>query len=128
MTIESASESNYWVVIRRAWNDAGRTARIQLSKIQNLHWDRWSGGIRSFAPRSFIHGYVICDEIQGNIAHSGAHGKCPHLIKVCITEIDNEPTTFQGQKTSEIINIVKMNMVHAIIQDVSRSNNLGLHF
>jgi hypothetical protein len=92
------SEFDYLVVIRRTWNDAGRTAIIPLSKIQDLHWDRWSGGIRSFAPRSFIHGYVMCDEIQGNIAHSGVHRKCPHLIKICITKVDNEPSTFQKVK------------------------------
>jgi hypothetical protein len=95
MTIESVNEYDHVVVIRRTWNDAGRTARILLSKIQHLHWDRWSGGIRSYAPRSFIHGYIMCNEIQGNLAHSGVHGKCPHLIKVCITKTDNNPHIFE---------------------------------
>ncbi len=98
MTIESVNESDYVVVIRRAWNNAGQTAKIPLSKIQGLHWDRRSGGIRSFAPRAFIHGYVICNEYEGNLAHTGVHGKYPHQIKICITKIDNEPGVFQAVK------------------------------
>jgi hypothetical protein len=98
MANNNVSEFDYLVVVRRTWNDVGRTAKIPLLKIQNLHWDRWSGGIRSYAPRSFIHGYVLCDEILGNIAHTGVHGKCPHLIKICITKTDNEPQVFQEVK------------------------------
>jgi hypothetical protein len=89
---------DYLVVIRRTWNDAGRTAKISLSKIEDLHWDRRSGGVRSFAPRAFIHGYVWCDEYEGTLAHSMVHGKCPHRIKICITKTDNEPSVFQTVK------------------------------
>lgn len=95
MAARNITESDYLVVVRRAWNDAGRTAEILLSKIQNLRWDRWSGGIRSYAPKAFVHGYVMCDEIQGNLAHSGIHGKYPHQIKVCITKTDNDSQVFQ---------------------------------
>lgn len=88
--------------------DAGRTATIPLSKIQGLHWDRWSGGTRTFAPQAFIHGYVYCDELEGNVAHSAIHGECPHLIKVCITKIDNKIEIF--------------NKVRQIIYDKYRKN------
>lgn len=98
MTTESTTEQGDLVVVRRTWNDAGRTATIPLSKIQRLHWNRWSGGIRSFAPQAFIHGYVSCDELAGNIAHSGVHGECPHLIKICITKVDNKIGIFNEIK------------------------------
>jgi hypothetical protein len=28
--------------------------------------------------------------IDGELAHSGAHGPCPHWIKVCLTKVDNK--------------------------------------
>jgi hypothetical protein len=78
ITSGDTTELDDLVIIRRTWNDAGRTAAIPLSQIEGLLWDRRSGGTRSLAPQAFIHGYVPCDEPVGNIAHSGVHGECPH--------------------------------------------------
>jgi hypothetical protein len=98
MSVENTSEFDNLVIIRRTWKDAGRTAKIPLSKIEGLHWNQRSGGIRSVAPRSFIHGYAWCDQYEGNLAHSCVHGEGPHHIKICITKIDNEPGAFQAVK------------------------------
>jgi hypothetical protein len=49
------------VWVRRQWND-WRRAQYKLSDVTGLHWDSFSGGgVRATAPRSFLHGYVLCD-------------------------------------------------------------------
>ena len=70
-------------LIRRQWNDY-REAAVQLDAIGGLHWSRMSGGVHSLAPQAFIHGYVSCDNIEGEIAHSCQHGSGPHTIKVVL--------------------------------------------
>jgi hypothetical protein len=38
----------------------------------------------------FIYGYIMCTDItEGEIAHSGSHGPCPHSIKICLLKRDN---------------------------------------
>ena len=78
------------VNIRRQWNN-WRIASVDFSKLHDLHWDWTSGGVRAPSPQPFIHAFVMCDEIEGEIAHSCAHGKGPHSIKVVIVKKDNTP-------------------------------------
>ena len=80
---------NEYVFIRRQWND-WRIAKVKFNKIQGLHWDVISGGVNASCPQPFIHGYVQCTDVIGEIAHSGMHGECPHRIKVCILKKDND--------------------------------------
>ena len=82
------------VCIRRQWND-WQIASVELSKIENLQWDRFSGGVRVSAPQPFIHGYVWCTDVDGDIAHSCSHGEGPHRIKVCILKKDNAPKVYR---------------------------------
>jgi hypothetical protein len=85
------------VNVRRQWND-WRTAVVELSALSGLHWDNYSGGVNARTPRPFIHGYIMCDEYEGDLAHSCAHGMGPHEIKVCITKTDNNPEVFAAVK------------------------------
>ncbi len=88
--IKAAAEAGPVVRVRRQWNDY-RLAAYPLSEVEGLHWSDISGGIQATAPRSFVHGYVWCDRmIAGELAHSCAHGRGPHRIKVCITKKHNE--------------------------------------
>jgi hypothetical protein len=37
-----------------------------------------------------VYGYVMCDAmLDGELAHSGVHGDCPHRIKVVVVAKDN---------------------------------------
>ena len=80
------------VKIKRQWND-WRIANAALCDLSDLHWDRYSGGVKAPCPQYFIHAYVMCDRYEGDLAHSCVHGQGPHSIKVCITKIDN-PSIF----------------------------------
>jgi hypothetical protein len=81
--------SNLIVTVARQFNDY-RTARYSIDQVSGLHWDSVSGGVNAVAPQPFVHGYVQCDGmIDGELAHSGAHGPCPHNIKVCLTKKKN---------------------------------------
>ncbi len=82
------------ISVRRKWND-WRIAEVESSKLRKLHWDNYSGGVQAKAPQYFLHAYVWCNEIEGDIAHSCAHGEAPHYIKVCITKIDNNKSIFK---------------------------------
>lgn len=80
--------------VRRQWNDY-RTAKYRLDAIEGVHWDSISGGVNAVAIRPFLHAYVWCDAmLEGELAHSCAHGKGPHRIKVCIVKKDNDPDVF----------------------------------
>ena len=86
--------ADQFVVVRRQWNNK-RRARYRLSDFWGARWDNMSGGINRSAPRMFIHGYVLCDQlIEGDLAHSCRHGRPPHRIKVCVTKKDNDPAVF----------------------------------
>jgi hypothetical protein len=77
------------VQIRRQWNH-WEIAKAELEDIENLHWGFISGGVKAPTPQYFIHGYIMCDRIQGEFSsHSCRHGKGPHNIKVCLTKKDN---------------------------------------
>jgi hypothetical protein len=44
----------------------------------------------SCCPLVIIHGYVMRDDIDGEIGHSCRHGSASHSIKVCIVKKDND--------------------------------------
>ncbi len=76
------------VRVRRDWNDH-RIGTVKWSDLRDPRWDTISGGEQNPTPQPFIHGYVWCDAVQGDIAHSCAHGPGPHNIKVCLVKKDN---------------------------------------
>ncbi len=82
------------VYIRRQWNDTERIGSVALNQIRDVRWDCISGGVQAPTPQLFLHGYVRCDEIEGEVAHSCMHGDGPHSIKVCIVKKDNDKKTF----------------------------------
>ncbi|MEX2205494.1 MAG: hypothetical protein WEF50_04625 [Myxococcota bacterium] len=85
-----------YIVVRRQWND-WRDARIPLSEFQGPHWDDESGGVHAVAPQYFIHGYVYCTSLgDQEFAHSCAHGRGPHRIKVCVVKKANDPKVFES--------------------------------
>ena len=89
----NSTDTNIWV--RRQWND-WRKGKVKISNISNLHWDCMSGGVRTLAPRNFVHGYIFCtDIIEGEVAHSCQHGSPPHNIKICICKCDNTKESYQ---------------------------------
>lgn len=77
------------VSIRRQWND-WRVAKVVFSDLSRFHWSRVSGSVRSTEIQPFVHAYVGCDRIQGDIAHSCLHGEGPHQINVCLEKRDND--------------------------------------
>jgi hypothetical protein len=82
------------VVVRRQWNDY-RTANYSLDALTAVRWDFVSGGVKARTPQPFIHAVVLCDAmLEGELAHSGSHGPCPHKIKVCVVKKDNDPEVF----------------------------------
>ena len=76
------------VRIRRDWND-NRIGTVRWSDLENPRWDVISGGEQNHTPQPFIHAYVWCNKVSGNIAHSCVHGPPPHSIKVCLVRKDN---------------------------------------
>jgi hypothetical protein len=89
-----------YVAIRREWNDS-RVAKVEFSKINELHWDRLSGSSHVRMPQPFVHGYIRCADVIGDIAHSCSQESYPHTIKICIVKKDNEQEIWQ-----KIMNIV----------------------
>ena len=81
------------VYIRRQLNDF-RIAEIPFDGLSGIRWDTISGGVNNIAPQPFIHAYVWCDEVIGDIAHSCQHGPPPHSIKIVILKKDNTPKIF----------------------------------
>lgn len=62
-----------------------RYATYRMSDLGGVHWDTLSGGIGLASGRPVLYGYVRCDAaLDGQVAHSGTHGACPHRIKVFI--------------------------------------------
>ena len=82
------------VNIKRQW-DSYRMGTTELEHLEDLHWDEVSGGVNSFAIQPFIHGYVLCTQIDGEIDHSCQHGPPPHRIKVCMLKKDNDPEVWK---------------------------------
>ena len=85
---KNEAQDNNRVYICRQWNDF-RVASVSWGQISELHWTRVSGGVGSIAPQPFVHGYVWCSDVNGDIAHSCAHGEGPHRIKVCLIKSAN---------------------------------------
>ncbi len=86
------------VVVRRHWND-NRRAVYGIGHLERLHWSEVSGGVSRRSPRAFVHAYVWCDgAIDGEVAHSGMHGPCPHRIKVCVVAKDNDRAVMEQLK------------------------------
>jgi hypothetical protein len=81
--------------IRRQWNDY-RVGEVPEGALSHAQWDTISGGVQAPAPQPFIHGYVWCTQVEGDIAHTCAHGPAPHWIKVCVVKKDNDPDVFQA--------------------------------
>jgi len=79
------------VVVRRHPGDH-RGASYRLSDIGGARLDILSGGVGKKSHRPMLYGYVLCNAaVVGEVAHSGAHGPCPHSIKVVIQKSDNDP-------------------------------------
>jgi hypothetical protein len=91
----SEPSPNAVVKVRRQWNDAERIATYPLEALEGVRWDTSSGGVQAPCPQPFLHGYVWCDDaLDGELAHSCAHGDGPHRIKVCIVKKNNDPSIF----------------------------------
>ena len=72
-------------------------AKYALSDLESPHWDVVSGGRQAPTPQPFVFGYVSCDgALEGEVAHSGSHGPCPHRIKVCVVAKDNSKAIFDS--------------------------------
>ena len=76
------------VRVRRDWNDH-RIGTVRWSDLESPRWDVVSGGEQNHTPQPFIHAYVWCNKVRGDIAHSCAHDPPPHNIKVCLVRKDN---------------------------------------
>lgn len=91
---DGAGTQGLTVWVRRQPNN-WRIATYFLNTIKDVHWDRISGGVGANTIQHFLHTYVDCEAmINGDIAHSGIHGPCPHVIKVCLVKKDNDPAAF----------------------------------
>jgi len=90
---------NERVYIRRHYNDWS-VGYVSQEEIEGLHWDTMSGGVGKSAMQAFIHGYVMCDCVRGEISHSCAHGEGPHRIKVVVIKKDNTKQIFDWAHSS----------------------------
>jgi hypothetical protein len=73
-----------------------QAASYREDQIQDPHWSLSSGGVRAPFSRESLCGYVACHEaVDGEVAHSGLHGPCPHLIKVVITKTGSSPAPYK---------------------------------
>ncbi len=76
------------VLIRRQWNDY-RIGEVDFPRLESPHWSTISGGVYARSPQPFIHAYVLCSDVVGDITHSCLHGEGPHRIKVTVLKKDN---------------------------------------
>ncbi len=81
--------------VRRQWNDY-RVGQVNLADVGGLHWTSISGGVQSVCPQPFIHGYVSCALVEGDIPHSCRHGSGPHSIKVVVVKKDNSNDVWEA--------------------------------
>jgi hypothetical protein len=73
-----------------------KTAKYRLADVNQIDWDNVSGGVGGRAGQWFLYGHVQCDQmVEGDLAHSGTHGDCPHEIKICILKTDNDSATYK---------------------------------
>ncbi len=82
------------VYIRRHQQD-WRIGYVSQNEIDGPHWSTISGGAGRVSSQPFIHGYVMCDRVRGEISHSCIHGEGPHRIKVLLTMKDNSKAIFE---------------------------------
>jgi hypothetical protein len=87
------SQKDVTVRIRRQFDDY-RIGEVPFSKLWSFQWKRVSGGVQAPAPFPFVSPMVICTDIKGEIGHSGAHGPCPHEIRVCVNKSDQDPAVW----------------------------------
>ncbi len=88
------------VRVRRDWDD-NRIGAVRWSDLRGPRWDTVSGGEQNRTPQPFIHAFVWCDLVEGDIAHSCIHGPPPHDIKVCLVRKDNSSDVWS--RLSEIV-------------------------
>lgn len=91
---------NTAVHVRRDWNDH-RVGTVRWSDLRSPKWDTVSGGEQNRTPQPFIHAFIWCDLVEGDIAHSCIHGPPPHYIKVCLVRKDNRRDVWN--RLSEIV-------------------------
>ena len=95
---QDADEARFVWVCRQP---GGNAARYRLDDLDGVHWDTVSGGRRQPLPQPFVCGYVDCeDAVEGEVGHSGSHGRCPHRIKVCVVGKDNLPAVMSDLRAS----------------------------
>lgn len=69
--------------------DDQRKATVKGGDLWNFRWDTVTGGVQHRTAYPVLFASIICDAIEGEFGHSGAHGSCPHIIKVAIQKVDN---------------------------------------
>jgi len=86
----AAISSDTVVCVQGRWDD-WKTAEVRLRNLQDVHWSQPSG-----APRSLVHGYILCsDIIAGEVAHACAGGGAlPHRLRVCVLKRHSAPTVY----------------------------------
>ena len=85
--------SETYVRVRRLWNEPG--ASVRRGDLVGLYWDSTARLPRARSRGLVIHGLVACDAVPGGeLGHSCAGATRPHLLKVCVLPIDNDPATF----------------------------------
>jgi hypothetical protein len=92
---EASPDGDVIITVRRQWNSPLR-ADYRLADVRRPHWSQVSGGVDAPSPYPMLSAYVQCDEmLAGELAHAGVHGPCPHSIKVCVTQVDNDRATYR---------------------------------
>lgn len=76
------------IYITRAKGDY-QGGSVRLKYLDDFCWSDISGGAKKYTGTYGLYAHVMCDKIDGKIGHSGAHGPCPHYIKVYIPKKQN---------------------------------------
>jgi len=76
------------VRVRRQWYDY-RTIDVENARFFDFLVSEISGGVQAPSPYPMLYAYMLCSDIpEGEeFVHSCRHGKDPHRIKVCITQV-----------------------------------------
>lgn len=68
-----------------------KVGRVKFENLGGFRWDTTSGGANVYAGTIGLYAYMTCTDLEdGEIGHSGIHGKCPHDIKVYIPKGPNK--------------------------------------
>ena len=73
--------------------DDDRYDDVDNGDVWRPRWDLFYGGTEGFAGR-FLAVLVSCEKVP-HVAHSGAHGNCPHTIKVCVIRRGSDPEAYE---------------------------------